>query len=67
MPGSIHLAKRSLYALTVLGTLAFGASQAFATSAPSGSDAARPYCDPVKCNAACGGYGICEGFNCLCY
>ena len=66
MTRTVRMLNRSFYALAVAGALAFGASQAFASSTPAG-DAARPYCDPVKCNAECGGYGICSGFNCLCY
>jgi hypothetical protein len=64
MKRSIRRFSRAAFAFGVLGSLAFGASQAFAMSRPD--DAARPYCDPVKCNAQCGGYGICSGFNCLC-
>jgi hypothetical protein len=66
MKRSIRLFNRSLFALGILGALTFGASEVFASS-KSGEEAARPWCEPVKCNAECGGYGICSGFNCLCY
>lgn len=64
MPRTLRLINRSFYALAVCGALAFGVSEAFAAPA---QDQARPYCDPVKCNAACGGYGLCSGYNCFCY
>lgn len=65
MKQSSRIVGRALFALGVLGALAFGAAEGLA--APRGeADAARPYCDPVKCNAACGGYGICSGWQCLC-
>ncbi len=66
MKRSIPLLGRSLFALGVLGALTFGAAEAFATSQPR-QDAARPWCDPVKCNASCGGYGMCSGYTCYCY
>jgi hypothetical protein len=62
----IHLVKRSLYALTVLGALAFGASQAFATAGPSG-DAARS-CDARGCNLFCAPTGgVCMSGICQCF
>jgi hypothetical protein len=66
MKRSIRLLNRSVFALGVLGSLGFGASQAFAVSRPE-TAIARPWCDPVKCNFDCGGYGICSGYNCYCY
>lgn len=66
MKRSIRLFNRSVFALGILGALGFGTAEALAMSRPV-ADAARPYCDPVKCNFDCGGYGICSGFNCLCY
>lgn len=66
MKRSIRLLNRSLFALGIFGVLTFGAAEVFASSKPA-EDAARPWCEPVKCNAECGGYGICSGFNCLCY
>lgn len=65
MARSIRNLNRSLFALGVFGALTFGAAQAFAAPAKDAAD--RPYCDPVKCNEQCGGYGICSGFTCLCY
>lgn len=60
---------RSFYALAVAAALAFGAAEALAAPRDARETAAaRPYCDPVECNARCGGYGMCTGaFTCLCY
>ncbi|HSU12501.1 hypothetical protein [Longimicrobium sp.] len=58
--------RRCAFALGVLGSLTFGAAQAFG-SAPTPRDASRPWCDPVQCNVKCGGYGICQNNVCLCY
>jgi hypothetical protein len=67
MKRSIQLLHRSLSAAALLGALAFGATQAFA--APEQNVAAKgPYCDPVECNARCGGYGVCQApWGCLCW
>lgn len=66
MKRAIHTLNRWIFALGIVGSLTFGAAEAFGFSGPS-KDEERPWCDPVKCNAQCGGYGICSGFNCLCY
>ena len=67
MTRSIHLAKRSLYALTVLGALAFGTSQAFATPAKPADDAAR-LCEPLSCNRYCAPTGgRCLNGTCQCF
>jgi hypothetical protein len=66
MTRSIRLLNRSLFALGIFGALTFGASEVFASSKQE-KDAARPWCDPVECNAKCGGYGMCSGFNCYCF
>jgi hypothetical protein len=64
---SIQLLHHALYASALLGALSFGASQAFATPEPSVA-AKGPSCDPVVCNARCGGYGFCDTRKgCLCY
>lgn len=67
MKQSVQLLHRALYASALLGALSFGASQAFAT--PELNVTAKgPYCDPVECNARCGGYGFCDyRKGCLCY
>lgn len=57
---------RAVFALGILGSLTFGATQAFGL--PLSRDTAeRPWCEPVKCNQQCGGYGICQNNVCLCY
>jgi hypothetical protein len=66
MKRPIRLLSRSVFAVAILGSLGFGAAEALAMSRPQ-ADAARPWCEPVKCNADCGGYGVCSGFNCYCY
>jgi hypothetical protein len=66
MKRTVHTLSRTLFALGILGSLTFGATQAFGFSLPQ-KDASRPWCDPVKCNAQCGGYGICQNNVCLCY
>lgn len=57
---------RTVFALAVVGSLSFGAVEAFGVTLPA-KDSARPWCDPVKCNEQCGGYGICQNNVCLCY
>lgn len=66
MKRTVTTLNRCLFALAIVGSLTFGAAEAFGFSL-TGKDAQRPWCDPVKCNEQCGGYGICQGFNCLCY
>ena len=66
MQRPVHILNRALLALGIAASLAFGVAEAFASSRPE-RDASRPWCDPVQCNAACGGYGICQNFTCLCY
>ena len=66
MKRTVQTLYRTVFALAVLGSLSFGAVEAFGVTLP-GKDAARPWCDPVKCNAQCGGYGICQNNICLCY
>jgi hypothetical protein len=66
MKRSVEMIKRSVFALGVLGSLSFGTAQAFGMSG-SKAEAARPWCNPVDCNAKCGGYGICQNNICYCY
>lgn len=66
MKRAAPILQRSLLALGIAASLSFGAAQAFGAPAAS-RDAARPWCDPVECNARCGGYGICQNNVCLCY
>jgi hypothetical protein len=66
MKRTVQTVNRCIFALGVVGSLTFGAAQAFGVSLPS-SSAQRPWCDPVKCNEQCGGYGICQNNVCLCY
>jgi hypothetical protein len=66
MKRSVQNLNRCLYGLGILASLSFGAAQAFGFSLPE-KDADRPWCDPVKCNEQCGGYGICQNNVCLCY
>jgi len=66
MKRTVQTLYRSVFALAVVGSLSFGAVEAFGVTLP-GKDAARPWCDPVKCNVQCGGYGICQNNVCLCY
>ncbi|HEX6750306.1 MAG TPA: hypothetical protein VF092_23635 [Longimicrobium sp.] len=66
MKRSVQILNRCLFALGIIGSLTFGAAEAFG-SARTDKTAARPWCEPVQCNAQCGGYGICQGFQCLCY
>lgn len=64
MKNRFRLPVRILSALAVCGALAFGSAQAFA--APGSAEAA-PRCDPEKCAASCGGFGICrDRHTCLC-
>jgi len=65
MKRAVTTLNRTLFALGILGSLTFGAAEAFGFSL-AGKDA-RPWCEPVKCNAQCGGYGICQNNVCLCY
>jgi len=64
MKRSIRAVSRTLFAVGILGALSFGAAEAFGVTLQK---EARPWCDPVKCNAQCGGYGICQNNVCLCY
>jgi hypothetical protein len=66
MKRSVPILYRAVVALGILGSLTFGATQAFGLSLPRKA-AERPWCEPVKCNQQCGGYGICQGYVCLCY
>ena len=66
MKRTVHTLQRCIFAAGILGSLTFGAAEAFGFSL-SGADANRPWCDPVKCNEQCGGYGICQNNVCLCY
>lgn len=65
MKRSLQRINRSLFVVGVLGALTFGAAEAFGLSLPK-DEADRPWCNPVKCNADCGGQGICRGYDCLC-
>lgn len=61
----IRLLNGTLYTLAVVGALAFGAAQAFATSSPQQS--AR-HCDEEACRAFCYGAGGCDGWGqCICF
>jgi len=67
MKRSIQSLYRSLCAAALLGALAFGAAEAFA-SPKQDLAANRPICDPDECNTRCGGYGICDPrWGCLCW
>lgn len=60
----IHMLNRALYALAVVGSLAFGTTQAFAAATPEQN--AR-YCDDRACRASCDGAGGCSGGRCICF
>jgi hypothetical protein len=63
-----RLPARLVYAAAVLGSLAFGATQAFAGSpAPPTRDART--CSDETCAYLCGGMGYClrGGPSCACY
>ena len=66
MKRSIPILYRAVFALGILGSLTFGATQAFGFSLPHKA-ADRPWCQPLSCNQQCGGYGICQNNVCLCY
>ncbi len=66
MKQPVQTLNRCLFALAIVGSLTFGAAEAFGATRPDRT-ADRPWCDPVQCNAQCGGYGICQNFTCLCY
>jgi len=67
MTGFTRLTTRSLYALALLGALAFGAAQAFA-AAPNPADAAANSCIRTGCWTVCGETGgLCSGGICYCY
>ncbi len=66
MKRTVQTLRRCISALGIAGSLSFGAAEAFGLPLSRG-DANRPWCDPVKCNAQCGGYGICQNNVCLCY
>jgi hypothetical protein len=64
-----QLIKRLVYAVPMLGAMAFGTAQAFASPAAA-SDAAGAWCNPVQCANSCGGpgQGGCDGFGvCICF
>jgi hypothetical protein len=61
----VRTLSRWTFALAVAGSLALGATEAFA-SPRGGDEEGRPWCNPAKCNEDCGGYGICRGYECLC-
>jgi hypothetical protein len=52
-----RLPVRLVYAAAVLGSLAFGARQAFAATGPA--EAARSWCPFPEC--------VMQGFRCVCY
>jgi len=66
MSRAVTILKRGAFAAAILGSLTFGTAEAFGFSLTP-RDASRPWCDPVKCNEQCGGYGICQNNVCLCY
>jgi hypothetical protein len=67
MSGFIRLATRSLYALALLGALAFGAAQAFAATPEPGNATSRS-CIRTGCWVVCGSTGgLCVGEICYCY
>ena len=66
MKRTVQIVYRCIFALGISGSLTFGAAEALGVTLP-GKDANRPWCDPVKCNQQCGGYGICQNNVCLCY
>ncbi|HEX8272925.1 MAG TPA: hypothetical protein VF615_09835 [Longimicrobiaceae bacterium] len=57
---------RLAYAAALLGSLAFGATQAFAAPATPSSSEAR-FCDEGFCDYFCGGLGHCTVGGCACY
>jgi hypothetical protein len=63
----IRMLNGALYTLAVVGALAFGTVQAFASSGPRESE--RSYCPEEICDRACGGPGswFCEpSGTCIC-
>lgn len=60
----IRLLNRALYTVAAVGSLAFGATQAFAATGPQQN--AR-YCDTESCWAYCHGPGGCWSGQCICY
>ena len=66
MKRNVQNLNRLVFALGIACSLTFGAAQAFGLSLPEDT-AERPWCDPVKCNEQCSGYGICQNNVCLCY
>lgn len=67
MTGFIRLATRSLYALPLLGALAFGAAQALAATPEPGNATSRS-CIRTGCWTVCGETGgACIGGTCQCY
>lgn len=68
MARNIRIPARFVYAAAVLGSLAFGATQAFATPAESSAAEARA-CSDAQCAYMCGGLGYClrGGPSCACY
>lgn len=61
-----RLPARFVFAAAVLGSLAFGATQAFAAP-PTPSPSETRFCDDGFCAYACGGLGYCLGAACVCY
>ena len=57
---------RFVYAAAVLGSLAFGATQAFAAPSALAASEARS-CDEASCDYWCGGLGHCVRGACACY
>lgn len=61
----IRVPGRFLFATAVLGSLAFGATQALAT--PHAPTAESRACSDAWCADWCGGLGYCHGMTCACY
>jgi hypothetical protein len=64
----IRRINRVLYVIPVIGALAFGTAQAFASSTPP-QEKAGAYCTTTQCNNYCGGpgTGACVTGRCICY
>lgn len=66
MKRSIRIISHSVFTLGVLGSLSFGAAQAFGMSRPE-AETARSWCNGAVCIGQCGGYGVCHNNVCNCY
>jgi hypothetical protein len=64
----IRLIERVLYVVPVIGAMAFGAAQAFASSTPP-AEKAGAYCTTSQCYTYCGGpgTGACVAGRCICH